>query len=268
MSEIKYTTDGKKVVVLGNLNAQEKIVQEIFVTADGAEIPAGENFVVKSLLDAPAESWKSKEADRIEERIALGKARLDKEETELQRKEALVLEPLRAKIKLIEQTAKELHPDALKIISDFLFGRLKYAVYCDYHPTIEEFKPETQINTNSDYGMVKFEHLKLIFLMGSNNGDLLWRIHSYSDGSGSSEEVYLVATLEEAKQKLVETMAKRDYSQYEITELAKWNIDPDPIKFAKYKADKIKQCEGIVSEYEKKLSEAKTAIDKALFDGV
>ncbi len=41
--KIKYTTDGKKVVVLGNLNSQEKIVQEVFVV-DGSEIPSGEDY--------------------------------------------------------------------------------------------------------------------------------------------------------------------------------------------------------------------------------
>ena len=51
--EIKYTDDGRKVVVLGALNKQEKIVQEIFVIGE-QEIPSGENFVVKSLHDAPA----------------------------------------------------------------------------------------------------------------------------------------------------------------------------------------------------------------------
>lgn len=33
---IKYTTDGRKVVIIGDLNQTEKIVQEIFVTEDGA----------------------------------------------------------------------------------------------------------------------------------------------------------------------------------------------------------------------------------------
>ena len=52
----KFTADGKKVVVVGALNAKETIVQEIFVT-DGTEFPAGEHFVVKTLLDAPAETY-------------------------------------------------------------------------------------------------------------------------------------------------------------------------------------------------------------------
>ena len=39
MNEIKFTTVGKKVVVIGDLNQTDKIVQEIFVTKEGDEIP-------------------------------------------------------------------------------------------------------------------------------------------------------------------------------------------------------------------------------------
>ena len=69
MNEIKYTTDGKKVVVIGDLNQTEKIVQEIFVTEDGCEIPSGERFVVKSLLDKPSISWKEKTLLDLEARF-------------------------------------------------------------------------------------------------------------------------------------------------------------------------------------------------------
>ena len=55
---IKYTTDGKKVVVIGNLNSQEKIVQEVFIIND-AEIPSGENFVVTSFASQIANLEKS-----------------------------------------------------------------------------------------------------------------------------------------------------------------------------------------------------------------
>lgn len=64
MENIKYTTDGKKVKVLGNLNSQEKIVQEIFIVNE-SEIPSGEHFVVKTLHDAPAVSWKEKNLKRV-----------------------------------------------------------------------------------------------------------------------------------------------------------------------------------------------------------
>lgn len=43
MTDIKYTGDGKKVLVVGKLNAIQTIVQEIFVSA-GQEIPSGERI--------------------------------------------------------------------------------------------------------------------------------------------------------------------------------------------------------------------------------
>ena len=48
--EIKYTKDGKKVAILGKLNDTTWIVQEIFIL-NGQELPCGENFTTKTLLD-------------------------------------------------------------------------------------------------------------------------------------------------------------------------------------------------------------------------
>ena len=38
MKNVKYTTDGKKVVIINDLNQTEKIVQEIFINEKGEEI--------------------------------------------------------------------------------------------------------------------------------------------------------------------------------------------------------------------------------------
>jgi len=55
--QTKYTNDGKKVGIVGKLNAEQTIVQEIFITESGQEIPSGENFVVTSLHDQPVKKW-------------------------------------------------------------------------------------------------------------------------------------------------------------------------------------------------------------------
>lgn len=55
--QTKYTSDGKKVAIVGKLNAEQTIVQEIYVTDNGQEIPSGENFVVSSLHDQPVKKW-------------------------------------------------------------------------------------------------------------------------------------------------------------------------------------------------------------------
>lgn len=65
MSEIKYTSDGRKVVVIGRLNNTEMIVQEVFVRDDGSEIPSGEQFTAKGLHDAPVKSWQEKHSEKM-----------------------------------------------------------------------------------------------------------------------------------------------------------------------------------------------------------
>jgi hypothetical protein len=268
MSEIKYTTDGRKVVVLGALNAQEKIVQEIFVTADGSEIPAGENFVVKSLLDQPAKTWKSRDAEKMEERYLKQKAALEKGEEELRTKEARVLEPLREKIRLLAKTTQELHPDALKILSDFLFGRLKYVVYLGYNPRIENFAIENCAQMESGYGRARFEKLKLISLMGGSDGKLDWRIHTYSDHSGGGDNVHLVATLEEAKAMLVEAYAEayanaKTYRDEDLAEFAKWGIVPDPEKLEATRAQRMASADRAISEQQALIEKNKIAREAA-----
>lgn len=78
----KFTSDGRKVAIIGALNAKETIVQEVFIT-DGTEFPAGEHFVVKTLLDAPAETYKAKEERRILEDIKKHEIERDRLKAEL-----------------------------------------------------------------------------------------------------------------------------------------------------------------------------------------
>ena len=101
---IKYTTDGKKVVVIGDLNQTEKIVQEVFVTKDGCEIPSGERFVVKSLLDKPAISWKEKTLNDLELKYKSQKEYWDKEISKLDSEKRLVSKQLKQVIQNIKGT--------------------------------------------------------------------------------------------------------------------------------------------------------------------
>lgn len=65
--QTKYTNDGKKVGIVGKLNAEQTIVQEIFITESGQEIPSGENFVVTSLHDQPVKKWSTFYEDRCKQ---------------------------------------------------------------------------------------------------------------------------------------------------------------------------------------------------------
>lgn len=65
--QTKYTNDGKKVGIVGKLNAEQTIVQEIFITESGQEIPSGENFVVTSLHDQPVKKWSTYYEERCKQ---------------------------------------------------------------------------------------------------------------------------------------------------------------------------------------------------------
>lgn len=77
MKNVKYTTDGKKVVIINDLNQTEKIVQEIFVNEKGEEIQQGEMFIVKNLLDEPMKSWKENQLKQLELTYEKDKTELD-----------------------------------------------------------------------------------------------------------------------------------------------------------------------------------------------
>lgn len=103
--EIKYTTDGRKVLVLANLNSQEKIVQEIFVI-NNIEVPSGENFVVKALHDAPAISWKEAELKKLHESYEKQKAEYTKMIDALNKDSREKTSLLRNKLEYVGQALK------------------------------------------------------------------------------------------------------------------------------------------------------------------
>lgn len=107
MSNIKYTTDGKKVVVVGELNQTETIVQEIFVTENGDEIPQGERFVVKSLLDQPSESWKEKKLRELAETFVSESSKWDHKIKQLNSEKSLIFDSLSARVRWLRKVADE-----------------------------------------------------------------------------------------------------------------------------------------------------------------
>lgn len=194
MSNIKFTADGKKVSIIGKLNQAEWIVQEVFVTKEGAEIPAGENFVVKSLLDAPAESWKEKSLRELEERYEASKNRLEREREAMERKLSDAIALSKVKANALFAFSRNSDSEQLNILVRFMSGEITHffdAQGC----AILTFDEAV---TEHDYHRRSIEGLKLISLFGSSNGDLQYRLHNYSDGSGGSREVIPFTSYAEA----------------------------------------------------------------------
>lgn len=195
--EIKYTKSGKKVAVLGKLNKESWIVQELFV-ANGHEYPAGENFIETTLLDKPAETWHAREEKRLE----LRKAELEKEVKKL-RSQTKILYRKSSAAKLInEAIAKYEKVDVaqLETFLNFISGNITHIViekYGDYE--IVSLLDAVEA-TDSYIGENSLDGLKLVSLFGcSKDGTrdendrafrLDWRINDYRDGSGSYKHIY------------------------------------------------------------------------------
>lgn len=198
MTDIKYTDDGKKVLIVGKLNAQQTIVQEIFVSA-GQEIPSGENFVVKSLHDAPAESWKEKNLRELE-------ARYKKQEKELEQQ----INQQHQRLTMIKDKAKH-HADALfkfvdkadegslDLLKKVMSGQITHIFVSGYSPEIFEWDGGKGIyEEDRDYDRVQIKGIKLLSLYGYSDGDLEYRLHTYRDGSGGSQKIFPVCSYAEA----------------------------------------------------------------------
>lgn len=211
--ETKFLSDGRKVAVVGSLNSVEFIVQEIFVTKEGDEIPSGERFTTKSLHDAPVESYASREKKRIE--ADLNKLKNEEEAIKASirklKEDRNLNQQMVGEIKRITSGLQNV--DA-QYIADVLSGNVKYAVRASFYSTYEPENLDSLIKSKESSN---FEQIKLMSVWGRSNGDLTYRISQYSDGSGGSEEYYFARNESELKQ----------VYQKKYQKLVEWCIEND-----------------------------------------
>lgn len=219
--ENKFLADGRKVAIVGQLNQQEWIVQEVFVTDSGDEIPAGERFTTKSLLDEPAKTYKQKELEKLEARIEERKQQLVRYGKELSARH-IDLQASREVAKCIRKyTGGSLTEESLKNLVDFLTGNIAWLV----EDSFSHNDPEPFLDAISDIdggwcNEKRFASLKLLSLYGRSQGDLTYRIHRYGDGSGGSTAILAFVTYEEAARKSIELTMQRLEGDKPHTDLA------------------------------------------------
>lgn len=177
--ETKYLSDGKKVVIVGTLNNKETIVQEIFVTDSGDEVPSGERFVVKSLHDEPVKPWKQREAEKAETQYDKRMFELEnirKEIQSMQREKSNHAKAIRSTLSIIEQ----LKDFDFGILADVAARNIKWAVESGYY----WYKPKAFDDVMMADGRYD-EGVKLISIHCKHDKSLSYRVNQYSDGSGS-----------------------------------------------------------------------------------
>lgn len=250
----KFTSDGRKVVVVGALNAKETIVQEVFVT-DGTEFPAGEHFVVKTLLDRPAETYRAKKEREIEDHIK----RLESDRNKLVSDIAgyrFKAQAATAKVKWIEGIKEAEVYEAFENIKAMLCGEYTHVVI----PTYSELKIEEwneKFFARSEDRRDTFDSLRLISLYGDWNGRLQmgWRINTYSDGSGSHTKFFPCRSLHEAVEKAKELIyAKDKLSTGDYQTCVKYSIPIDEVK-------NIARIQAMREGKEKEIASAKKTLE-------
>jgi len=181
MSNIKFTTDGKKVVVIGSLNSQEKIVQEIFIV-DGSEVPSGEHFVVKSLHDAPAISWKESELKKLEERYQKESTQYKSEIDKLYRSYKAKTTELRERLIYAGAVLKNVNEKSFELLVDFITGEIEWVVVGHY---------ELQLLPIDKFHQMYEDKLRLVSLFGKDDGTFSYAVGDYYDYSGSHRKFYV-----------------------------------------------------------------------------
>lgn len=248
-SNFKYTTDGRKVVVIGSLNSQEKIVQEVFIVGD-AEVPSGENFTVKALHDAPAVSWKEKsikEWDAAYERASkLHDERLKK----LHDMHRDVEERMNYVGKVLKNVSRETFDTLILLLTD----RAKWVVIGGYCPRIIEWKHE-----RCQYGK---DRLRLLSLFGLDDGTFSFRRSAYSDGSdsGSGDEFFVFATHDEAKKKWLEVVGDR-IGEHIIKTADEHGIGLPKESLAKWRRSQVDAANKSIEDLKRKIEEHRLRID-------
>ncbi len=259
--ETKFTTDGKKVVVIGKLNSSDFIVQEVFVS-NGNEIPGGENFVVKSLLDAPAESWKSyrqKEQERLDKEFEKTNENFKIKIRSLNKEYSKICGVVSAKINYMKALDKRLEHKSFDLLYDFISGKIKYLVTQTYSG-YEIVGFNSTMSTNDDYDSTK---IKLITLFGRSDGNLEYNLHTYSDGSGSGKTIiHPFKTKEDCISFISKKLDEKEkYSECDIKTMKKYGIKPDERKLAAFKEYRIEQINKRLIEAEGSYKKIKDELD-------
>lgn len=275
---IKYTTDGQKVAVLDDLKEMGKIVQEVFITADGEEITAGKKFIVKSLLDEPAKSWKQKELERLEQIYDGEKKNWEIKINKLRKEKEIAYAALNARVKWLRNVAKEPHQqelkDAISRIADILSNENKYVVVRDYgRYTMAPFNDEG-INIldriDRDFGRTRYDSMRLLSLFGDCSGNLEFRINTYSDGSGDDQLIMFFRDEKQATEYIqTKINAETEYTRGIIETAEAYGLRLDSNKLKVYQAKQREYIEKEISALEQRIEGYKRSLnDIAAFDEI
>lgn len=249
--EIKFTTDGKKVVVIGSLNSQEKIVQEIFIV-DGSEIPSGEHFVVKCLHEAPSVSWKENDLKKLEERYEREskqyKSEIEKKYNEYKEKS----KELRAKLIYIGAALRNANVKSFETLVDFITGEIKWIVVKHY---------DVHLMPVNEFNQMYEDKLRLMSLFGDDDGSFTYAVGDYYDFSGGNKKFYPFKDYDEAFNKFKDLLLKESISEKNILKAEKYGFNYSSDLIKDFKDKQISLIYKNINDYKSKIEDWQNSIE-------
>lgn len=224
--DYKYTSSGKKVSIISNVNANEYIVQEVMVKG-GIEVLSGVNIVERNLHDQPVETWADNRKKRLEKEIETLEKEVKDIEFKAKNARKFIRDNLDHRIKWVQGIKDEEVKDLVRRIKSFALCEYTHIVYTSsWHLGIEEFSQSSFVNGEGE--------MRLVSLFGKWNGRLSfsWKVNQYKDGSGNSNDTFIPCkSLEEAKKELKKYFdSLDDFSDSDYNCCIKYGIEIDPVK--------------------------------------
>lgn len=151
----------------------------------------------------------------------------------------------------------------LEMLEQFIDGKITHYVEFGYRIKISEFKEAMEDDDRRP-------ELKLLSLFGQTNGDLLWQLNRYRDGSGIYTQVYPCVSYDHALETLqaliteevAKTMAQP--TQRVCDTVREYNLKVPEEYLNRYKQRLIKNYEDSVAKCEKELREVTERLNKLL----
>ena len=253
--QTKYTNDGKKVGIIGKLNAEQTIVQEIFITEGGQEIPSGENFVVTSLHDAPVLSWKEKKLKEIEDKFESDRKRYEQSIDRLSKEYKDQSELLKAKLNYIGLVLRNASPESFQLLVDYITGEIKWVI-------MDEKWSKPKLMPIEEFNQKYEDKLRLLSFFGKDDGSFSYAIGSYHDYSGSQTTFTPYKDYETAKERFKEILLQKgvgedtlDAAKKHGIEFPKEMIEEYNLRVLKSKQDRIQEHKDRIAEIEKEIQE-------------
>ena len=248
---MKYLQDGTEVDVLAAYEGG-------YVVQAYIEEQPSEPFNVQKVYEEPPQYLVDEKLDKANKELQLTYDKLKGLRNEFYQLN-IAIRTIEAEMKTLDATAQKY--DAIKRIVEFLDVGIKYLVLESYGK-IWITQPKDEKSGDDKWT----NDIKLLTLFGKSNGNLAWKLHHYSDGSGNHyTECHPFINLESAtafaKQRVAELLISEGANDNVIKSANNLGVPIPEAVVLKLHAAKLKQLTNSLDNARKLFHDAKAAVD-------